>query len=454
MARAARVLLVAAAVWTGSCAGTAAAQDDVRERVDPEELPERAVPDYEGRGEAAPGAGEALLWVPRVILSPLYFASEYLLRRPLGAVVSYAEQKGLPALLVDFFTFGPDRKAGIVPTALFDFGFRPSVGFYAFGDDFLFDDNDLRVHGATWGANWLSLTATDRLWAVPDRVQLAARFDFERRTDWLFYGLGPLSPEQNESRYQQTRVEAGVVVEGSRLWRTSSARVEIGVRRVGFESESCCSDPPIGQVFDELPPGFESGYDIYTNRLVLALDTRRRRPGPGDGVRLELRGEHAVDLREPLARRWMRYGGSLGIYWDPGGHNRVVGLTGTVLFVDPLGEREVPFTEQVVLGGTRHMRGFIEGRLVGRSAAMATFEYRWPVWIWLDGTLHAAVGNVFGPHLEALSPERLRASFGMGFRTSSSRDHSFDLLLGLGTEPFDRFAVTSVRILVGATRGF
>ncbi len=78
---------------------------------------EREVLDYDGRGTAYDRSGSPLLWVPRVILFPLYVVSEYVVRRPLGWATVKAERSNLANLLVDWFTFGPDRQAGLVPTA-------------------------------------------------------------------------------------------------------------------------------------------------------------------------------------------------------------------------------------------------------------------------------------------------------------------------------------------------
>ena len=111
----------------------------------------RALPDYDGRGRPQT-PGQKALWVPRVLLSPLYFVSEYLVRRPLGYAITAAEKAELPGALYDFFAFGPDHKAGIVPITLLDFGFEPSVGLYAFWDDAGFQGHDLRLRGSTWGS--------------------------------------------------------------------------------------------------------------------------------------------------------------------------------------------------------------------------------------------------------------------------------------------------------------
>jgi hypothetical protein len=110
----------------------------------------REVPDYDGRGDPPTTTGDVLLWGPRIALAPPYLVSEYLLRRPLGFVITNAERSGVPILVYDFFTFGPDHNAGVFPTAFVDFGFLPSVGLYAFWNDAFTPGHDLRLRGATW----------------------------------------------------------------------------------------------------------------------------------------------------------------------------------------------------------------------------------------------------------------------------------------------------------------
>jgi hypothetical protein len=51
--------------------------------------------------------------VPRVILSPIYFVTEYVIRRPIGWLMSTAERNQWPSIVANFFTFGPEKKAGV-----------------------------------------------------------------------------------------------------------------------------------------------------------------------------------------------------------------------------------------------------------------------------------------------------------------------------------------------------
>jgi hypothetical protein len=182
------------------------------------------------------------------------------------------------------------------------------------------------------------------------------------------------------------------------------------------------------------------------------------------GVRIQVRAEQGSDVRAPRRREdgtvgrhhWLEYGVTAGAFLEMPREQRVFGLSVVADFADPLGARaSIAFTEQVSLGGARPMRGFLEGRLVDRSALVALAEYRWPVWVWVDGVLHYAVGNVFGPRLQGFAAPLLRQSFGFGLRVNSSRDHAFEGLIAFGTRSFeDGGGVENIRAVLGATSGF
>jgi hypothetical protein len=71
------------------------------------EPPKRTVPDYDGREDPPATAGEVALWVPRVVLFPLYLTSEYLIRRPIGWLISTAERNNWAPAIIEFFKFDP-----------------------------------------------------------------------------------------------------------------------------------------------------------------------------------------------------------------------------------------------------------------------------------------------------------------------------------------------------------
>jgi hypothetical protein len=447
---------------------------------------ERPKPNYDGK-EDETSAGEVLLWVPRVLLSPLYFTSEYVVRRPLNWLGNTAEKNHWPAFLIDWFTFGPERQAGIIPSLLIDFGLRPSVGLYFFWDEFLAENNVLRAYAATGGPDFLAFRIADRL-EVHEGHEIGARFALTIRPDHVFYGFGPDTPDER-FRYGKTVIEGGLGYDAD-LWRSSRVEAFAGVRRVDIDlAETCCGNPSVAEGIASgalsVPPRFGEDYTLLRSGVIASLDTRRERDVPsalgqrrlkreqsasdfvptgGSGIKLAARVEHSAGLTrlearapdEPSRMHFIRYGATVGGFIDLTDQQRVLGVQVAADFVDPLTDNSpIPFTEQVTLGGDRVLRGFLPGRLVDRSAAAARFSYTWPVWVWLDGEFVYSVGNVFDEHLDGFELELLRSSFEFGMRGIGSRDHEFEILFAVGTDTFeDGSNVENFRFVFGATSGF
>jgi hypothetical protein len=432
---------------------------------EPPEPEPRPVPDYDGRGEPPTTAGDVALWVPRVLLSPLYLVSEFVVRRPLGWLIIAIEREKVPETLLNLFQFGPNNEIAIVPTALIDLGFEPSVGIYARWNDFATHGNKLRLHFATWGVDWIRVTLADRYeWNGEDnRLQL--RGEVTRRPDGIYYGIGLDNDKDNESRYRYQRLET-VLSFDSEFWRASQFRSAARLRHMEFDSDgACCDEPSIGERIEDgslqdrsgeplgLPPGF-GGYTIYGQGMRAILDTRQERPELGSGVRVGIDAEYAFDIAHPLERRWLRTAAAAGVFVDLTGLNRVLYLGAIAAMVSPI-EGEVPFTELPDLGDVGPLKGFIEGWLIGESVAAATLQYEWPVWVFLDGVAHVGIGNAFGRHFEGFDIEDARLSTGIGISTVDERDHAFTLLIGFGTEPLrDGADLDTVRLVFGATRVF
>jgi hypothetical protein len=433
--------------------------------VEPQPLPattpdvsaKRPIPDYDGRGPAPTTVGDVAIWVPRIVLSPLYLTSEFVIRRPLGALISTAERANVPTILYNFFAFGPDHKAGFAPIAFFDFGFNPSVGIYLFWDDAFFKGHDLRAHGAIWTTDWIAGSLTDRI-TFHKTDTLVFNVSAVRRPDHTFFGIGPNTLQAARSRYGEDLV-AGAASLDFALWRASRIQTGIGVRDVTLYNGHFGGDPSLQHQVNTLvfpvPDGFNRGYTAEYNHVLAALDSRQPRPAPGSGVRVELEGEQGSDVRRSPGSGWIRYGATAGGFYDLNDYGRVVSLSLAASFADPLGSQPIPFTELVSLGGSGPMRGFYPGRLVDRSAAVVTARYRWPIWVWLDGSIVGAVGNVFGDHLQEFKPGLLRFSGSLGVESVGSPDSSLELLVGFGTETFDHGGqVDSLRIVLGTNHGF
>jgi len=427
--------------------------------------PKRALPDYDGRGKPPTTVGQDLLVVPRVLLSPVYFTTEYIIRKPLGTAIAAAERSNIPKVLYDFFLFGPDHKAGIVPTIFFDFGFSPSVGLYGFWNDAGFKRNDLNAHFSIWTSDWVAGSLGDTI-HFGGKSAFTVKLAALRRPDRTFFGLGPNSLQDNLGRYGETRLDASGTFDVP-LWHSSQLTAGSGVRSVrlyegDYEGEPTVSGQAAAGLYP-LPPGYGHTYSEEFNHALLALDTRKA--GAGTGVRLEAQGEQGSDFNSTPYSAWVRYQGTAGVFVDLNGRGRVLSLTAAALFADPLEKGgAIPFTEQIALGGntpvlgematgTGLMPGLYPGRLVDRSAAVGTLQYRWPIWAWLDGTLQLAMGNVFGEHLDELRPGLLRVSGALGIESTGVSDNAFHLLIGIGSETLDHGGqIDTIRLAFGTSR--
>lgn len=414
--------------------------------------------DYGGLKEGT-DAGDVALWVPRVALFPLWLVSEFLIRRPIGGLVKTAEKEQWPQEVIDFFTFGDRRQVTIYPSALLDFGLLPSVGFNAEWKYFLAEQNDIRLHFGTWGPEWIVVRAVDQYeFGKGESVSLDA--SFTRRQDNPFYGMGPRAPATDRNRFDSTTVDAAVQYD-RRFWRSSQFTSRGGFRYLDFGTGTCCGQRSLQDAVADgtrpPPPGYENGYLAGYQRVQFAIDSRRPRPADGSGIRVEghAEGTYAPEGNAGVERRaWVKYGGSVGAAYDFTGHDRVLALQVAAELADPLAGT-IPFTDQVLLGGDGMMRGYLRNRLIDRSAAVATLQYTWPVWVYLDGVVTVDVGNVFGTRFDQFDLGLSRISSGIGVRSNGRRDSGFEFLVAGGTDPLDEgFSISSFRLVLGSHHGF
>jgi hypothetical protein len=379
--------------------------------------------------------------------------------RPIGAVIMAVERDKLTQRAIYIFTLGGKKNVGFFPTFFYDFNLLPSAGLYIWWDEAFVQKNHLRFHFGTWGPQWINTTLTDR-YDLSAQSTVSLRGSFSRRRDNLFFGLGPESRQNLESRYEAVSLDVSTTYDLKPV-RGIEVLTTAGVRDTSFGEGTCCLSPAlhqrirIGQL--AAPPRLDDGYTTIYQTAGIALDTRQRRPASQTGLRLAAVAQPAFDVSRSPGSSWVKYEGTAGGFLDVTGTARVLSLTVAGIFVDPLQGpgSAIPFTELATLGGFGFMRGYLPGRLIDRSAAVATLGYQWPIWAFLDGTMQVSTGNVFGAGLRGFDTGKLRLSTGFGIRSNNSPDHQFEVLAGFGTDTFDNGAgITSFRLAFGATRGF
>ena len=419
----------------------------------------RAVPDYDGRGGPRETPARKLLWIPRVLLFPAYLVSEYVVRRPLGAGVAYAERKRWPAAISDFLALDEKHPIGVAPFMLVDFGFAPSVGLYAYWDDVGFKGHALRLRGSTWGPNWLSGTLKERF--EFDRVTITLKGKLTKRPDLAFYGIGPDTRESDLVRYSG-KTAYGHLQVSLRFGQNNWLETTVGYRGASFGHSDYDRDnrgeadyePSLDEAVQAgtlaEPAGFRDGYRSFFAGTRLILDSRGSRMT--SGLHLDVSAEQNVDLGSAPTAGWLRYGGTLAGFVNLMRGGRLLRVALNAFFVDPLAHGRIPFTQLAELGGGSTMPGLRISRLYDRSSAVLDARYTWPTWLALRGTLQAGIGNVFGAHFSGLRPGRARLSGAIGLETSG--DDIFYALIGFGTETIESGAdLDSVRLVVGMRDG-
>ncbi|UJR83054.1 Hypothetical protein I5071_51200 [Sandaracinus amylolyticus] len=415
----------------------------------------RPLPDYDGRVEPGDDAVDALLWIPRVVTAPLYAISEFVLRRPIGWLLTEIERANVLQTIAGVLTFGAERNIGVFPTAFFDFGLVPSVGVYAFWNRFLFSENRISVHGATWGEDWLSLAVADRV-TLADGIEVFVSNRLLRRPDAIFGGIGHSASANGRARFAVSLVETRVGIDAVGIG-PFSMHAALQHRSIGFGESNWNGSPSMSEWFGQrsqpLPHGYPDGYQSLGGRITAALDSRARGAAPEGGARIGVLVGETGTIDGPQRNAWLVVGGELELAADIESHH-VISVRGEVAALTGHDDVAIPFYELLDPGGTGPMRGFLAGTLRGESVAAMTLEYAWPVWVFLNGRLHVTCGNAFERHFADFAVERLRLSFGLGLEPRIAGEHPFDLQIALGTSTFENgTSVESVRFVVGARNG-
>jgi hypothetical protein len=418
----------------------------------------RGRPDYDHRDDEGPDAGEALVWIPRIAFAPITLVLDYVIRRPLGWLATVVEREQWIDAVLDFLTWN-ERRSGLVPTFFVAYGLQPSVGLVLFSNDDIAPGHSLNASASFGGIDFLEGSASYGI-VDRERVHFTLRGVAGMRPDRVFSGIG-WDAQAVQYRFRERWYDVDLVMRAN-LWRESSITLSAGVDGHDFDPDGyavlAISSPPLSSAIQqgliEAPYGLDAPYVVARPRVDVAIDSREREPSPGHGVHLDGHAEMALDVNDPLDRRWVRWGASLGGFLDLGAH-RVLGLWALARFSDPIGGAPVPFTELVALGQEALLlQGFLRGQLRGRSAAAATLEYLYPIWTRLDARLHVSVGNAFDAHLQDFAFERLRLSFGIGIATAGDPDEAFQITLAAGAAPFvEGSAIQSVQVVFGSRRG-
>jgi hypothetical protein len=445
-------------------ATTAAAQP--AQPAQPARPAHRAVPDYDGRGDAPTTTGDVVRAVVRVVLFPIRIVVDYGIRWPIGKAISAAEQsRGVRAAIRYLFLLPPTPTPSVFPIAFYDFGFQSSLGVrFLWTRGFLTRGSKFSLKLGSGGDDWWRADANLRVAAPAKLHGFHAGIDagVRRRPDQQFFGIGSRTRQSAAARYMQARS----IVTGYVGWPELAA--------IATSSATFAGDSHFGgglSIDDQIAAGEiatqPAGYRdvVVTQRLGarLALDSRGIRPDTQERDRTTSGGR--IDavferVRDREIGEWLHLDATIGgaLRLDSVREHKLDARM-RVELVEPTAmtrENAIPFIDLASIGGSRDLRGFASGRGRDLSAAAFMLDYQWPIAAWLDATLYLAAGNVFGRNLSGFSAGALRGSAGMGLALAGlSADRQLEAWAAVGTEPFDEGGgVNSFRLVLGYSHDY
>lgn len=387
---------------------------------------------YDGRPRDPPVVTNDLLVVPRVLLAPprLLFRG---LAWTANKMLEYEERTRLGRRVAAAFT-SEDGLIGLRPVFQWQSGFLLSGGAYFFHDRLLGPGTAFNATLTLGGDDLVFAQVYARPVSLLRRGWAAVEVTFDRRPDRLFTGVAVDRPSRGFARYGSDQLDV-LGIGRVRLTRRLELRLVggFGLRRF-FNGREMDEERPIdtvycqlspggvclpGRVDEFLVPGWNEGTQFVRVGADLHLDTRDHPIVSSAGLLLDGGFDYTEGLGD--GSRYFRLHAKIAVPINLWARNRVLVFRAASSVVANLGDVYVPFSELPTLGGRDFLPGFRIDRFRGASTFVVSAEYRWPIWMWMDGMLFGGYGGAFGTWFEGFGASQMRGDLGAGIRL---RTHS------------------------------
>ena len=262
------------------------------------------------------------------------------------------------------------------------------------------------------------------------RARLVLSAGHARRAALAYYGLGPESSADDRSEHLQELNWGGLALE---LEPAAHLELELSATASGLAAYD-----REGPAFAEATAatGRSSGTAVG---LRVVYDSTDQDGRPAHGGVVALKAARFFESDEGLAD-FTHYRASIERFVGLWNSDQTLALRAVTSWIEPEGDAPVAFTRLLAGENPDRQRGYPAGRWRDRGLALATAEYRWPVWapseaasLGLDALLFSDVGQVFG-HLDALG-DAIKTSWGGGLRlVGGGGDFSASLEIGHSDE--------------------
>lgn len=368
--------------------------------------------------------------VPQVLLFPLR-AIFWGLEWPIGGALRLEDRVHVFKRVTDALTWSGGTR-GLRPAFYYSTITVPEFGLVYFDRRSLGVDTRLDVTATVGGANYVYGQLTVEPTKTSGPVGLVWNTTFDRRGDLLFNGIGGHTYSNAATgRYLQNAfvTDAGLryrPFRGLEMWTLFS----VGVKRFD-NGDRVGGDPGVVYVYETAGiPGFNQGTTFVRPGAGFELDTRDSplRSAVGLVVRGAFDYTHGIDGD---VATYERFAGNVGFPINLWSRTHILWLAATSALTWQ-NDAQVPFSELPTLGGPNDLRGFRFQDFRDYSAFYVTAEYRWPVWMWVDGSIFFDYGGVFSQNYANFSAQRMQPDVGVAMRLFTANHFYIRAQLGYG----------------------
>jgi outer membrane protein assembly factor BamA len=266
------------------------------------------------------------------------------------------------------------------------------------------------------------------------RPYIAASY---RKRPWeSFYGLGNDSDDDDEVAFTLEKGEFGFGWHHN-LFSTTRLNIDNSYRILNiYDGEDPSVEGDLTAIADslDLTPYDMRSTRIWSFGIGVSHDWRNHEGQPSAGgwetvgISYNKGGGRSGDLEYIVS--WLDLRHYLNVF-----KKRLLVLRVMAEAVDPMGDApDVPFYLRRYLGGEEDLRGYRTRRFVDNDVALASIEYRWPVWLRLDAFLFLDEARVFRSVTHDFSLNNWRYSAGGGLRVWNNDGVILSTTIAFGDE--------------------
>src|SRR6185312_11803660 len=368
--------------------------------------------------------------LPQILLFPfraLFWGLSY----PVGFGVRYEDRKHPLERLGSFLTWS-DGQRGLRPAFYYSTIYIPEFGLRYFDHLTLGVDTNLSVVATVGGARYVYSGLTVEPTRRSDPIGVVFDVLFDRRADLLYNGLGSHTDSNAANgRYLMNALEARLSLRiRPRPWFAFYATIASGLKRFG-NGDNIGGDMGIDNVYDTgTIPGFTHGTSFVRASAGGVLDLRNDRAKAAVGIFAQATFDYTHGIDGDFAS-YERLRALVGVPINLWARSHVLWLqAATALAWPDVGN--IPFSELPTLGGPYDLRGFRFQDFRDYSALWFSAEYRWPIWMWLDGAVFVDYGGVFQQNYGQFGARRMQPDVGVALHVMTAGSFSIGVQLGYG----------------------